>query len=206
MMKKPTLQSSEVKSAAKLLQYADNILLKMTENADLFPEPDPSLAELDAAIADFRQAVSEAAHRDMRMVELKNQQQVVLRRVIYHLSLYVDRVAQGDVATILAAGFLPNKDAESAGPAPKPIDFRVALRQPNTQTVNMRVKAWKPALVYQFEYRKVDGSDDWHRELRSKSTCVLRGLEKLAEYEFRVAYIGTDPTVTYSDTVRSYVL
>ena len=204
-MKKPTLQSRET-NAAKLLQYAENILLKMTENADLFPEPDPTLAELDTAIADFRQAVSEAAHRDMRMVELKNQQQVVLRRVIYHLSLYVDRVAQGNVATILAAGFLPSKDAESAGPGPKPTDFRVTLRQPNSQTVGLHVKAWKPALVYQFEYRKVADGGDWVRVLSSKSTCVVEGLEKLEEYEFRVAYIGTDPTVTYSDAVRSYVL
>lgn len=205
MMKKPTLQSEAVKSAAKLLQYADNILLKMTENADLFPEPDPSLAELETAIADFRDAVSQAAHRDMRMVELKNQRQVMLRRVMYNLSLYVDRVAQGDVATILAAGFLPNKDAEPAGPAPKPTDFRVELKQPNTQTVHLRVNAWKPALVYQFEYRKV-GNADWQRELISRSKCVLRGLESLAAYEFRVAYIGTDPTVTYSDIVRTHVL
>lgn len=203
-MKKPTLQSRET-NAAKLLQYADNILLKMTENVDLFPEPDPSLADLDTAIADFREAVSEAAHRDMRMVELKNQKQVELRRVIYNLSLYVDRVAQGDVATILAAGFLPNKDAEPAGPAPKPTNFRVEQPQPNTQTVKMRVKAWKPALVYQFEYRKV-GSGNWRHELISKSTYVLRGLESLAEYEFRVAYIGTDPTVTYSDIIRTRVL
>ena len=204
-MKKPTLQS-EGKSAAKFLQYADNILLKMTENADLFPEPDPTLAELDTAITSFREALSEAAYHDRRKVALKNQQQAVLKQVIYALSLYVDRTAQGNAATILAAGFLPSKDAEPAGPGPKPTDFRVTLRQPNSQTVDLRVKAWKRALVYQFEYRKVAGAGDWERVLSSKSTCVLEGLEKLEEYEFRVAYIGTDPTVTYSDAVRSYVL
>ena len=204
-MKKPTLQSG-VKNAAKLLQYADNILLKMTENVDLFPEPDPTLAELDTAIAGFREALSEAAHRDMRMVELKNQQQVVLRQVIYNLSLYVDRVAQGNAATILAAGFLPTKDAERTGPAPKPTDFRVTLPRPNSQTAELSVKAWAPARMYRFEYRRVDGTGDWEQVLCSKSTCVLEGLAKLKEYEFRVAYIGTDPTVTYSDAIRSYVL
>lgn len=204
-MKKPTLQSGE-KSAAKLLQYADNILLKMTENADLFPEPEPTLAELDTAIGGFRDALSEASYRDMRKVEVKNQLQAVLRQVIYGLSLYVDRVAQGNAATILAAGFLPSKDTTRPGIAPKPTDFRVALPRINSQTAELRVKAWAPARVYQFEYRKVAGDDNWERVLSSKSTCVLEGLEKLQEYEFRVAYIGTDPTVTYSDAIRSYIL
>src|SRR5690606_32468378 len=151
IMKKPTLQSREA-GAAKLLQYADNILLKMTENADLFPEPDPTLAELDTAIAVFREAVSEASYRDRRKVEVKNQLQAALREVIYGLSLYVDRVAQGNPATILAAGFLPNKDALPTGVAPKPTDFRVELPRINSQTVGLRVKAWLPARVYQFEY------------------------------------------------------
>jgi len=204
-MKKPTLQSGE-KSAAKLLQYADNILLKMTENADMFPEPDPTLAELDTAIGGFREAVSEASYRDMRKVEVKNQLQAALREVIYGLSLYVDRVAQGNAATILAAGFLPSKDSTPTGIAPKPTDFRVTLPRVNSQTVALRVKAWAPARMYQFEYRKVGTDGDWERVLRSKSICVLEGLEKLQEYEFRVAYVGTDPTVTYSDAVRSYVL
>lgn len=204
-MKKPTLQSGE-KSAAKLLQYADNILLKMTENADLFPEPDPTLAELDTAIADFREAVSEAAYRDRRKVEVKNQLQDGLKQVIYGLSLYVDKVAQGNPATILAAGFLPSKDAVPSGIAPKPTNLRVNLPRINSQTAELRVKSWAPARVYQFEYRKVAGGEDWERVLCSKSVCVLKGLEKLQEYEFRVAYIGTDPTVTYSDAIRSYVL
>ena len=205
MMKKPTIYSV-AKSATKLLRYAENIAAKMTENADLFPEPSPSLAELDTAIADLREALAEAAFRDMRKVELKNQCHAALKQVVYGLSLYVDHMAQGDAATILAAGFLPSKDNTPTGPPPKPTDFRVALLDTGEQRLKLRVKAWERIRMYQFEYRKVGGTGDWQRVLCSRSVCVLEGLESLKQYEFRVAYIGTDPTVTYSDVIRSYVL
>ena len=194
------------KSATKLLRYADTILLKMTENADLFPEPDPTLAELETAFAGLQHALSAAAFRDMRNVELKNQRHAELKRVVHGLSLYVDHVAQGNAAIILAAGFLPSKDSTRIGPPPKPTNFRVKLVRPNSQIVELRVKAWEPVRVYQFEYRKVGSTGHWQRILCSRSVCVLEGLEMLKEYEFRVAYIGTDPTITYSDTIRSYVL
>lgn len=205
MMKKPTIYSV-AKSATKLLQYAENIALKMTENADLFPEPDPTLAELDTAIADLREALAEAAFRDMRKVELKNQRHAALKQVVYGLSLYVDHVARGDAATILAAGFLPSKDNIPTGPPPKPTDFRVELLDTGEQRLKLRVKAWERVRMYQFEYRKVGSTADWQRVLCSRSACVLEGLEALRQYEFRVAYFGTDPTVTYSDVIQSYVL
>ena len=205
MMKKPTIYSV-AKSATKLLQYAENIALKMTENADLFPEPAPTLAELDTAIADLREALAEAAFRDMRKVELKNQRHAALKQVVYGLSLYVDHVAKGDAATILAAGFLPNKDHTPTGPPPKPTDFRVELLDTGEQRLKLRVKAWEQIRMYQFEYRKVGSTGHWQRVLCSRSVCVLEELESLQQYEFRVAYIGTDPTVTYSDVIRSYVL
>src|SRR5690606_5741427 len=103
---------------------------------------------------------------------------------IYDLALYVDKVCMGDPAMILAAGFLPRRGGSPTGIAPKPMDFRVSLPRINSQTVKLRVKSWSHARVYRFEYRKVLDGEDWRMVLRSKSTCLLQGLEKLAEYEF----------------------
>src|SRR5690606_3728024 len=156
--------------------------------------------------ASLQHALSAAAFRDMRNVELKNQRHAELKRVVYGLSLYVDHVAQGNAAIILAAGFLPSKDSTRIGPPPTPTNFRVNLLHPNSQIVELHVEAWEPIRVYQVESRKVGHTGDWQRMLCSKSVCVLEGLEMLKEYEFRVAYIGTDPPITYSDTIRSHVL
>lgn len=204
-MAKPILQFRSL-SGPQLAQYADNILVKMTENAIVFPDPDPSLADLESVLTLFNRSLADAAFRDMRQVEIKNQHLAALRQVIFELSLYVTKVSKGDRAIILAAGFMPSKTAAPIGVAPKPQDFRAQLMLDNPGHVRLRVNAWKPTLVYQFEYRKRQEGEPWKHVLSSKSTCVISGLETLEAYEFRVAYINSDPLVTYSDVVSTHVL
>ncbi|WP_164110508.1 MULTISPECIES: fibronectin type III domain-containing protein [Sphingobacterium] len=205
-MAKPVL-SSKTETAAKLLQYAENILAKVTENASLFPDPVPTLADIESALQAYRSGLTEASFRDMRQVELKNQQAAQLKALLYDFSLYVETVAQGNPATIMAAGFAPSKKKVASGESsPKPTDFRVEITQAGLQQVGVRVKAWKPARFYQFEYRKVGSENEWTRVLTSKSKTIIGNLEHLQQYEFRVTYLGTNPTPNYSDIVRCYVV
>src|SRR5690606_9903135 len=109
MMAKPTL-SSKIGTEAKLLRYAENVLAKTAENASIFPEPQPSLDDLSAAIEQFKDSITEASFRDMRQVVIKNQHAAALKDVLYGLALYVETIAVGDPAIVLAAGFIPSKD------------------------------------------------------------------------------------------------
>lgn len=204
-MAKATLQFKQL-TEPQLARYGENILIKMTENATLFPDPDPSLADLESALTLFNRSLADAAYRDMRQVKIKNQYLGALKQVIFELSLYVTKVSKGDRTVILAAGFLPTRDPVPVGSAPKPQNFRVELMTANPGYVRLRVKAWNPALVYQFEYRKKNGTGIWEPVLSSKSNCIVSGLESLEEYEFRAAYIGSDPLVTYSDVISMHVL
>ncbi|WP_262248030.1 hypothetical protein [Parapedobacter soli] len=63
-MAKPTL-SSKIGTGAKLLQYAETVLVKTTENASIFTDPQPSLDDLSAAIEQFRTSMTDATFRDM---------------------------------------------------------------------------------------------------------------------------------------------
>lgn len=205
-MAKPVL-STKTETAAKLLQYAENVLAKTTENAGLFPDPTPTLVELEEGIQAYRISLTAAQFRDMRQVELKNEQAANLKQLLYNFSLYIETVAQGNTGIILAAGFVPSKSTGgSTGITPKPTDFRVDIPQIGLRTVSMRVKSWRPARFYQFEYRKAGSGSDWSRLLTGKSKILIRDLEHLQEYEFRVTYLGTDPTPNYSDIVRCYVV
>lgn len=205
-MAKPVL-STKTETAAKLLQYAENILSKATENASLFTDPVPTLADLKTSLEAYRTGLTEASFRDMRQVELKNQQAAQLRTLLYDFSLYVETVAQGNPAIIMAAGFTPSKKKVASGEStPKPTDFRVEILQIGLRRVNLRVKSWKPARFYQFEYRKVGSAEEWVRILSSKSKTTISDMEHLQEYEFRVTYLATDPTANYSDIVRCYVV
>ncbi|NGM66128.1 fibronectin type III domain-containing protein [Sphingobacterium sp. SGR-19] len=55
------------------------------------------------------------------------------------------------------------------------------------------------------EYRQKNSGTDWNRVVSSKSKVTITGLDPVKEYEFRVAYIGRNPQITYSDVVMSYV-
>lgn len=200
-MAKPTL-SSKIGTEAKLLRYAENVLAKTAENASIFPEPQPSLDDLSAAIEQFKDSITEASFRDMRQVVIKNQHAAALKDVLYGLALYVETIAVGDPAIVLAAGFIPSKDVrEPIGLSPKPHNARAAVRDAGTQSVHVQVDRWKYARYYQFEYRKIGSDDEWVRILSTRSRIHVTGLEYLKEYEFRVTYLGPDPTPNYSETV-----
>ena len=202
-MAKPIFTSRD---ATGLLRYAEHIFLKMTENADLFPAPDPDLATLESRLAAYRDAYAEATFRDKRAVILKKQRGDDLQQVIYRLSHYVDKVAQGNPATILAAGYeVGRSTGNRIGRTPKAENLRVKHVQVGTGIVQLKVQAWQPARLYRYEYRKV-GSETWEGTLDSRSTLELSGLEMLQEYEFRASYIGTDTASNFSDITTAIVV
>lgn len=204
-MKKPAV-SSKTGTESQLIAYASNVIKKSQENASLFPDAAEKVTLLESALADYTDSRTEASFRDMRQVVIKNQQAVVVRQALYDLSLHVESVAKGDPNILLAAGFIPSKDKISnVGQAPKANDLRVLVVHPGTNTVQLRVHRWRPARFYQFEYRKVGSMNEWTKVLSSKSKTSIPNLEYAQEYEFRVTYLGTDPTPNYSDTVRCLV-
>lgn len=206
-MAKPTL-SNQIKTEATLLKYAENVFKKSTENASLFPEATALLAELGVVLELFRDGITEANYRDKRQVVIKNQYGSRLKQALYHLSLHVELVANGDANLILAAGFIPSKAKVSGsyyGLSPKPNGLVVQLAVQGLLIAEMAVKSWKGARFYQFEYRAV-GTVPWTTVISPKSKITIKDLEHLKEYEFRVIYLGPDPTPVYSDVVRCYIV
>lgn len=206
-MAKTTLKTGATTNGeAQYVRFVENIIVKLTENAALFPDVDPTLADLEQALATVKQAQADAAYRDKRQVVIKNQALETLRKLVYHLSLYVEREANGDAAIILAAGFNPAKrGSPTLDAAPKPTTFLVEVNAHVSGVTNLKTAYWKGVLAYQFEYRKKNSDSDWNRVISSKSKVTITGLEPVQEYEFRVAYIGRNPQMTYSDVVSSYV-
>lgn len=202
-MIKPNFRS---KDATELLNYAEHIFKKMTENATMFVDPEPALVTLEASLAAYRAAYAEATHRDMRAVVLKGQKGKDLHQVIYRLSHYVDAQAQGDPNIILAAGYRPSKSTQSrVGRTPKATGLVVRNMEVGSGTLRIKVHHWKYARLYQYEHRK-KGTDEWTGILHSSSTLELSGLDRLEEYEFRVSYLGRDTVTSFSDIVTALVV
>lgn len=205
-MAKPTV-SSKVRTAATLLQYAENVLKKSKEHADLFPDAASTLDTLESAIQTYKNGLTEAAFRDIRQVVIKNQQTKALKQLLHKYALYIEMVSDGDPSIILAAGFIPSKSTTTTiGMSPRPNDLRVSAPHVGTNSVQLSVQAWKHAKYYQFEFRKLGSMNEWTRFMSTKSRAVLSGLDARVDYEFRVTYLGSDPTPNYSDTVHCFVV
>jgi len=202
-MKKPTLQSHNINNE-ELNIYATKILDQMRTNSDVFIDPTPNLDKLETILLEFQQAVTDAAHRDQRAILLRDEKRKELLRVLRLLSFYVAQVADGDVSLILLSGYVPSRTPGSTGDNPKPETPR-AKPQIGSCAIDLSVKPWRPARVYQFEYRKKNSDDPWHIKLSSNSRCRIADLERFQEYEFRVSYIGKSTEVVYSDIISSYV-
>lgn len=194
------------KDTTQLLRYAEHIFLKMTENADLFPDPNPDLTMLESSITAYRDAYAEATFRDKRAVVLKGQKGKDLQEVIYRLSHYVDAVAQGDPGIILAAGYdVSQPTTKRTGRTPKAGNLRVNHVEVGKGIIQLKVKPWKPARLYRYEYRK-KGAETWEGILYPNSTLELSDLDVLQEYEFRASYIGRDIEPNFSDIVTAIVV
>lgn len=199
-MAKPIYKSND---ATGLLRYAESILQKMKENADLFVDPVPDLATFESQLENYRREYTEATFRDKRAVIRKRKAGKVLQEAIYRLSQYVDAMAKGDREIIVAAGFTPtNPTTTRVGKTPQAQNLRIDNVQVGTGKLRARVKPWKHARLYRFEYRKV-GTEEWTSILHSRSTLEIQGLEMMQLYEFRVSYIGTDTEPNYSDVITA---
>lgn len=202
-MIRPTLQSHNVKDL-ELVLYGLRILNKMSENLDVFVSPTPSLQQLDEVLEEFQKAITAARFRDMRAIVVRKQKKAELLNVIRLLSYYVARVANGDPVIILSAGFIPSKKRGASKKNTRPMDFR-ATPSIGSGSVKLRIKSWRFALMYRFEYRKAKTNDNWIVLLTSKSTCTISDLEVFEEYEFRVSYVLRSAQTIYSEMIRCMI-
>lgn len=191
----------------QLMQTAEQIATKMANEAVLFPTPIPALTVLNAALTTFRNSATEAAYRDTRAIMIRKQKREELVYVLKELGKYVDTIAGNDDTIVLAAGFNIRKTNTSYnGFVPKAQRLIAEPDQVGSGRVNLKTTAWAGARMYEYQYRHKGSELEWTSQLSSKSTCIIEGLETFREYEFRVTYIGIDPTPNYSDVTSSFVL
>ncbi|WP_257669758.1 hypothetical protein [Parapedobacter tibetensis] len=195
-------------SNVELDQQAESIFEKMTDRADLFTDPAPALSVIQTGLADFRNAMVNARYYDRQSIVRRDQLRAELESNLRRLALYVDQVADGDPHTILAAGYGHKQTGATSGvaaPNPKPLNLLAQAVGVGTGRVKLSVLPIKTAKMYRFEYREA-GAEQWIDISVTRSKVELTGLESLKLYEYRAAYLGTNPTVTYSDVVNGYAL
>lgn len=190
----------------KLLLFGRKVKTQMTDNA-YFPDPNPTLAVLGAALDAFEEALGQVGKGGKEATSWKNDKRAALVDVLKPLATYVEKTSGGDRTIILSSGFEVNKLPSTVGPLPIPTGLKVIAGKARGMVVVV-CDVCNDASSYSFEYTESTANENsvWKQVIVTKHKAEIRGLKEGVEYLFRVTYIGSDPSRICSETVSSYVL
>lgn len=205
MAKSKIITSFSRYSDSELSSKAAFIISSLTGNTS-FPSPTPPLAELQTALQAFNAADEAALDGEKLNTAIKNQKRSELVALLVSLALYVQLTSNNDEVLLLSSGFDLKKSPAPIGVLPKPDGFKV---QPgDSGTIKLSVKKINGAKMYLFQYTTAPAgaASAWGDVISSRTNTVITGLRSGTEYAFRAAGMGSDPSLTYSDVISSFVL
>jgi hypothetical protein len=191
-------------SSTEKLEFGTNVEIKLTNNPN-FPTPDVSLEVL-------REKNSLLKNRSLAALDGGKEATAQLRHAISEwdetlrkMARYVDRIADGDGAVILSAGF---NLAKQTSPGQRP-EFSVELGE-KSGSVSLRHQAIDGAKSYVWQLYTGDNPADesgWTvAQVTTKASVELTGLTPLTKYWFRVAAVTTDGTTAYCPPLSQVVI
>lgn len=192
-------------SDGNLESKTHSIISNMTGNAN-FPTPVPALNEVEAAADNFSSALVKAQTGNRADVADKNAKRETLLAVLRQLCSYVNLTANGDAAMLLTSGFDVSKD-----PQPSIISKPEIIRLENgvaSGTLLLSVKAVKGAYSYLHEYTTdaTMAPGSWVSNLSTSAKTTLSNLQPGTVYYCRVAAVGSNNQLLYSDALSRMVV
>ncbi len=185
-------------------EFGTNVIQKMTGNLR-FPTPDESLENLkiknDLIQSRSATALSGGKEATMLLHQAIEDWDDAMRKE----ANYVDRIADGDGAVILSAGF---NIAKSNIPGQRP-EF-TAENGTHSGTALLRHIAIDGAKSYIWQYYMGEipaNEKDWILgAVTTKASAEITGLTPLTKYWFRVAAVTIDGTTAYSQPILLVVI
>jgi len=180
------------------VSLGNGVVMQMNMNPH-FPNPTPSLAELQAACDELGQACVDALDGGRTACHRKRVATTKLDRILSALASYVNSKAPGDVEKLISSGFPLAKQ-------PSPIN---ALEQPmikvfkHTQwenKVNMMWNSIPGALVYLVERSSDTQKGEWSiAVITSKLSWLVERSANGGMFNYRVCAIGSSGQGPYSN-------
>ena len=163
------------------------VVQKMTENAAVFPNPNPPLADLTAQANALEQSEA-AASEGGKDRTLKRDED--LRKVIYSMDLqvlYVQTITHGDPDMTALAGMETKSDGTRWPKPEAPLGF-MAKPGKYEGSVYMKCKGTKHKKQYVFEMFIEDANGGYWKDIQTQGRNIYlhEGLERGRIYRFRV--------------------
>lgn len=190
---------------SKLEQVCKAILQAMNGNAN-FKVPIPTLQAIQEAVDLYSTALIEAASRDRNKIALKNQYRSQLTELMRQLGNYVNTICMGDITMLTSSGYPLGKiPAPVHILAPKNLSILQGL---NAGSIVCKISSVKGAGGYLYEIcaDAVIKNGNWISVPSSRTSFEFTDLEQGQKYWFRVAAVGGNNQVVYSNEVYQYVM
>jgi hypothetical protein len=198
MIVKPAITWLNRVSDPDLRVKIGTILQMMAENAVIYDDPSPTLAEIQAASDNFFLTIAAAADGGRSATEAKKQARKVLTDLVRQLASYVSVACKGDLHNLLLSGFPTHKPVrEPVGQLSKPQGM-VVRHGPQLGGLTARVKPLKGTVNYNWRIiANLPGAVPVIVQDKA-ATHVFTGLTAGVCYTIDVFVLGTAGTTDWS--------
>ncbi len=200
---KVALHISSFRDFNGVLALANRVIQGMTDNAALFPNPDPLISKLEDSAERLSNRIAAAKNRDKQKIQDRNEESAFLLNELGVEGDYVDKIADGDRANILLSGFDASDD-----PSPRPAPVKVIIRRVEAgaepHSAKVLIDAQPAGTVYTLQICPAPLNETDFKEIgqfTSSKKLVARDLERAKEYFFRVKGFNTRGEGEWSDPV-----
>jgi hypothetical protein len=185
----------------KLLGKTDLVLSEMLENVEYFPDPNPPLADVRAAATELNTANVAAQNMDKVAISYRNEKKEELIALLRKLGIYVNLCADSNRTIALSSGFDIRKEAQPS-PAITSVEVPVITAGLNQGELDSKVRTVAGARMYQFFISTDDSKpvSEWKSYPSTKQKFSFTGLNSATRYYVRVAAIGINNQMVYSDS------
>jgi hypothetical protein len=192
-------------SDSKLVSRATEILQAMTDNIN-FVQPEPSLIVVSDAIQDFRTALAAAQTRNKYDVDTKDIKRQELIDIMHNLANFVLFKSKLNVIVAASSGFSIARQSSSSTEISKPKNVKL------TDGINAgelivsfdRVPGAK-SYLYQYTKEPLTSASVWESINGTVRKATIKNLQSKERYYVRIAALGINNQIVYSDVVARVV-
>lgn len=180
------------------------VLTSMTGNP-AFTDPIPTIAQVQAGVSNYSEAMTAAAGLGRINVAHKNKARQELEALLQQLGMYVMYVANGDAAILTSSGYSLTKM-----PEPSYISNPGNVTLKNGVTSGELVDSVGTVAAARLYFHEIcdtapSEATVWTRNQSSKSRFVFTGLTPGKQYWVRVAAVGSGEQIAYSTVATQFV-
>jgi hypothetical protein len=190
------------KTEAGFLAYGGQVTFAISNATGTFPTPVPALSDINTELENFRELLKSVSSGNKVQITLKNKSRAILTNMISQLTEYVNKQARGS-ETVLAESCMDISKIYAFIKIVAPSGL-VLREGSNTGELKFKCKRVTGAKSYFFQYSNDLQMKDATTVSTSVSTasCTFKGLTRSKTYYCRVAAVGGNKQLVYSNIVN----